>query len=124
MVPELMKIVQSAQHTSSAVADNVLEPEAEASPVPAINETMDDAREENKPQVESIAVATHPTSENGGDASMDEEDHDEDKGFTSIPTISPVIDPSLKPVERIITVKRRGAGESQLHSVAQLLTKR
>ena len=124
MVPELMKIVSSAQHTSSAVANNVLEPEAKTSPTPTIYETMADAREENKPEVESIAVATHPTSENGGDTIMDEEDDSEDEGFTSIQTLPTSVDPRLKPVERIITVKKRGAGESQTHAVSQMLTTR
>jgi hypothetical protein len=90
------------------VADDVLELEAEASPIPVINETIADAGEANEPEAESRAVAT----EHDGDVSMGEEDVDEDEGFTSIPASGTYTDPRLKPVDRIITVQKRGAGES------------
>jgi hypothetical protein len=106
------------QHTSPAVADNVLEPEAEASPKPAIDEAIAEAREGNETEADSIAVAT----DHDGDANMNEEDIDEDAGFTSIQTSDVFVDPRLKPVNRIINVTRRGAGESESNAVNHLLT--
>jgi hypothetical protein len=90
-----MKIVQSTRHTSSAMADDVPELEAAASPIPAIDETIGDAREGNELEAEPIAAAT----DHDGDASMNEEDVDEDAGFTSIQTLTDFVDPRLKPVE-------------------------